>query len=293
MKLEKAKAIFENYNNVLKKTYEEFFSNLDKDVLDTDISDKSEENIEKLLNAFKLEAEVKWESLSADYLDGLTPLEYFEGIDDLDKLFEIFKLGAKACDDGIPDALLKKMKAFGNKAVDGFMELALNNEYYSDQYKKFISLFAIQTLGKWKVDKLVRPIIEIIFSLSDNEDEALFKEYIQEALENIGETSIGPVMAKLESAEIIGDTHEYLVVALSKVGSKNRSDSLYRCLKNTFLKMQNKSIGALSLAVYGDGRAIPALRGYAEKNRDNLDRETLFDIGTAIKRLGGSADDIL
>jgi len=57
--------------------------------------------------------------------------------------------------------------------------------------------------------------------------------------------------------------------------------------------MSNKVLGAACLAAYGDGRAIPALRGYIEKNRNTIDSVTFFEIKGAIEKLGGNADDLI
>jgi len=78
------------------------------------------------------------------------------------------------------------------------------------------------------------------------------------------------------------------------VNVKDRSlyDSIYRTIKSTFLKMENKIFGAICLGNFGDGRAIPVLRGYIEKNRNTIDFETFLEIKSSIYRLGGNIDDI-
>ena len=46
-------------------------------------------------------------------------------------------------------------------------------------------------------------------------------------------------------------------------------DVVYACIKDTFIKMDDKIIGAICIGDLGDGRAIPFLRGYVEKNMDS------------------------
>lgn len=85
-----------------------------------------------------------------------------------------------------------------------------------------------------------------------------------------------------------------------------RSDALYRTLKTLFREVKDaegdarKEFYAYILGEYGDGRAIPALRHYAEAVRDALRqdaqsevlRKRLNNIIHDIARLGGTADDL-
>lgn len=64
------------------------------------------------------------------------------------------------------------------------------------------------------------------------------------------------------------------------------------CLKEYFLKYEKVVLGASNLAEYGDSRAIPALRGYAQRHMALLDKETFYEIKSAVERLGGNMDDL-
>ena len=81
-------------------------------------------------------------------------------------------------------------------------------------------------------------------------------------------------------------------MALAEIGHTHKSEPVYRCLKNAFQSMDNKLIGALCLKSYGDGRAVPSLRGYLEKNRGKVDQETFNEIISVIRSLGGSIDGL-
>jgi hypothetical protein len=284
----KAEAIFKNYNKAIKRAYEKTLSDMSNDE-DKKGFKQTKENLEECVR----DELAKWENTSVDEINGITPLEYFNGINDLDKLIELFKTGAVICDDSMPEALLNRLKNFGDKAVESFMELAFNKEYRSLQGdKSLIALNAIKVLGLWKLDKAVGEMIDMLFTLSEHEDDELFKENVRDSLTSIGLPSVNPIIGKLEAVQNFTDAHEYLMMALADIGAGNKSDKIYRCLKNTFLKMPNKILGAACLAAYGDGRAIPALRGYIEKNRSTIDTETFYEIKAAIERLGGRADDL-
>lgn len=286
--MENIKDLFKSYNNVIGKAHEHFYFSLVKK-----IPDKSREKEQKLLDEYVLEQTDKWENSASNYLGGLTPLEYFGKIKDFDKLIELFMIGAKECDSTIPESLLSNLRMFGNRAEDKLLEIALDEEYINADIAKAIkSLSALETLGRWKVERFALPIIDFLFYFNENEDTLLFKESIMDALISIGEASIEPAIKRLDEAETIEDPHEYLMIVISDVGANNKSDKIYKCLKETFFKMKNKGMAATCLANYGDGRIIPALRGYVEKNRENIDSDELSDIACAIKKLGGNTSDI-
>ncbi|HOJ11298.1 MAG TPA: hypothetical protein PK733_11995 [Clostridiales bacterium] len=123
----------------------------------------------------------------------------------------------------------------------------------------------------------------------------LFGEVIRDALVSIGENAIRPLIDILTNTNEYGEPHEYLAMALADIGKDNRSDEIYRCLKKMFLKYDKdkKNITSDCLAVYGDGRAIPALRGYIEKNLDRIDEDIFYAVKIAIDKLGGNMDDIV
>jgi len=283
----KAKAIFKNYNKAVSRAYKKILSDMDNDESENGFI----QNIEDLKKCVRDEL-AKWENTSLDEIDGTTPLEYFNRINDFETLIELFKVGAVICDDSMPEALLDRLKSFGDEAVDSLMELAFGSEGRKlEGDESLIALNAIKVLGSWKLDKAVGKMIDMLFTLSEHDD--LFKENIREALVNIGLPSVDPIIGQLETAQDFTDAHEYLLMALAEIGAGNKSDKIYRCLKSAFLKMSNKILGAACLATYGDGRAIPALRGYIEKNKSTIDRVTFFEIKAAIEKLGGMADDMI
>ena len=76
------------------------------------------------------------------------------------------------------------------------------------------------------------------------------------------------------------------------VGRSDKSDRIFYKLKDAFKKIKNKRIGAECLANYGDGRAIPLLRGYTERYIDNISPDEYYEIKLAVERLGGSMEGI-
>lgn len=283
--MKKAEIVYESFNMALQGSYDSFFLN-----------NKSEEFLKDLkYNPDELQQYVqkdlkKWENTPLRDLNGLTPAEYFNGVDDFEKAVEIFKTGAVMCDDGLPDIFLDKFKVFGDKAVDALLELASDKALIeSGEEDYLIPLAAVKVLGSWKIGRAAGPLIDVLLHTGNNE---LIMESVKDALTAIGPASIEPVLNMLERAEVMGEVHEYLLMALSQAGKSNKTDSIYKCLKNAFLKMENKVLGAICLGDYGDGRAIPALRGYLEKNRGKIDRAAFYEIKSVIQHLGGDAEDL-
>jgi hypothetical protein len=175
--------------------------------------------------------------------------------------------------------------------MDMLFELVNDKNLITDKDENYtIPLMAIKVLGLWKEERAVPVFINMLMEL--DEDNELFLETIKQALVDIGEKALMPIFNSIKDAPQIGIRQEYLIMALSEAGKDNKSDFLYKCLKDSFRRMENKVIGALCLAGYGDGRAIPALRGYIIKNHATMDRNTFGDFLWAIKELGGEIQDL-
>lgn len=282
--MEKVEIIFESYNMTLEKNYDKLLNSIKSEEFytRTDIYDKV---MKKVKDKMK-----EWENTPVNKLNNVTPAEFFKEISDLNKIVNIFKLGAKICDDDMPEVFIDKLKSFGDDIVDELLKLVTDKTLLDNDDDYLIVTTAIKTLGEWKVERAVEPLIMLMHEL-DNDDD-LFKEKIKDALVDIGMPCLEPILKEIEATENIQDSQEYLLIALSEVGAHYKSDTIYKCLKNSFLKMNSKAIGAICLGRYGDGRAIPALRGYVVKNINIIDKVTFYEIKDAIELLGGEMEDI-
>jgi hypothetical protein len=277
--------VFESYNNAYSKSFNNYFDNCESEDF---LRNKEDEN--KILEEFfKIEIG-KWENTPLSQLNGLTPACFFENIDDFDYLIELFKVGARIVDTKLPDLFLKKLKAYGDRSNASLIELATNKVLISNEYDISIPQMAMRILGKWKIEKAIEPLLELLYSLHDKDE--LIAEEISDALSDIGMLSIKTASQRLEAAQKIGFVEEHLLSLLTYTEDSLKSDDILKCLKSTFRKMDNKILGSMYLADYGDGRAIPALRGYVEKNIETIDRDTFYAIKSAIEMLGGNIDDI-
>lgn len=284
--MDKNRIVFESYNMAVAAGYNGYLGKKSSTDMLNGLKDDDVE-----LKAFLRDAVENWESTPLDGLDGLTPAEYFRSIEDLGSLIEVFKAGAALCDERLPDLLVEELKKFGIGAVNALVDIACGHSISHEEGDSLlVPLMAIKLLGEWKADRALCPLIRLMGEIPPQNE--LLLEGIRDAFINIGAPAVDVIVRHMEEAKKIGDAEEYLLTALATAGSGNKTEQAYRCLKNSFLKMENKAIGAICLGIYGDGRAIPALRGFIEKNAGCIDRETFYEIKYAIRRLGGNADDL-
>jgi len=284
--LERSELLFESYNMAVEESYNKIF-----------MSNKSHEllNIEDESIRQQLQKDLeKWAQTPNSSIGGISPREYFDSVTELEQLIELFKMAAVLCDNDIPDPLLDKLHTYNDDAVNSLLNLASDDKYLYDDDEQIISLMAIRTIGKWKALSALEALIKLMFEVS--EDNEIIIEEILNSLIEIGQSAVSRIMEILNESSNIGNLEEYLLDTLVKIGVKVKERSLYdliyRTIKNTFIKMENKLFGAICLGNFGDGRAIPVLRGYIEKNRNTIDYETFLEIKSSIYRLGGNIDDI-
>lgn len=284
--MEKAQILFDSYNMAVEESYNKIF-----------MSNKSYEllNIEDEKIRQHLEEDLKnWANTPIADIGGISPIDYCQKVTDLEQLIELFKLAAKVCDSDIPDPLLNRLQTFKGDAIDRLLGLAADNKLLLDDDDQIISLMAIRTIGKWKPVSSLEPLIKLMFEI--NVENEIVIEEILDAMVQMGQNAANRIMEILNESSNIGNLEEYLLDSLVKIGVavKDRSlyDLIYKSIKATFNKMENKLFGAICLGNFGDGRAIQVLRGFVEKNKKAIDYETFLEIKSSIHRLGGSAEDL-
>lgn len=284
--LDTGRLLFENYNKIIEKGYDRLFNNTKpEDILKIKEGDE----------ASFLDEEVReWENSELEILGGVSPKSYFDGIDNLDDLVKLFKKASKICDIDVPELLIQRLNAHGEDFIEQLMKLASSPSLINDDEEMLISLMAIRFLGRLKAKKAVEMLLTLLYDIN-SKNESIIEE-INSAIINIGDGSINGILNKLKDAKKIGDIEEYLLYSLAKIGATVRKNpnykDIYACIKDTFIKMDNKIIGAMCIGDLGDGKAIPFLRGYVEKNIDSIDYNTFCEIKAAIHKLGGNIDDI-
>lgn len=280
--LNKAQILFDSYNIAIERAYEDFFKhNKNEDIL------RLKEGREKEFLKNSIE---NWNNQTLKELNNQSPSQFVGAITDLNEALDLFKIGSKLSDKDLPEIFVNKLVSFGQEIKDLLLSIALDKSFLENDEDIFISIMAIRLLGQWKVEKAVGPFIALIYEL--NEEKEIVVEEIVSALINIGNSSTQSMIDILDGKDKIGYIDEYILSSLEKIGKDNKSDAVFKCLKDVFLKMEDKILGAMCLGDYGDGRAITALRGYLEKNKSKIAKETYNEVKAAIKRLGGSITDL-
>lgn len=279
-----SKTFFDSYSAAYGRAYDYYIREAGSDF------PAEEDKSENRLHSFLQSGYAGWLCTPLESLDGMTPQDYLDSIDCLDTLAEMFSYGVIVCDDGLPEIFIDKLRSYGEKAVDLLINAAVSYGSGTCGDELLAPLMAVRLLGKWKVNGAVEPLLKLLNT--GDERDGLLHETIKDALVCIGEPALEGIFKVLDSGSCPCETMEYLLMALVDIGKKNRNDLIYMHMKKAFLEMPRKIIAASCLGDYGDGRAVPALRGYLEKKRQQMDKETFYEIVSSIKRLGGRTDDL-
>jgi hypothetical protein len=275
---------FESYSMAIEAAYDAYMKIVGGEFPKEDTDTQNE------IGAYLDSEYKKWLNTAVDKLAGKTPVEYMDLVDGLDNIMMMFNYGAVICDDDLPEIYLQKLQSYGEDAVDALIRLAAHSDIRENDNSLLSPVMAVKVLGKWKARKSVIPLIKLLDTEGEMFD--LMFETVKEALVNIGAPALDSIADALESGKYTQAAGEYLLMAFTEIGKNNRSDKIYTQIKKAFLEMPEKLIAASCLGDYGDGRAIPVLRGYIDKNGPSLNRETFYEILSAIKKLGGNSQDL-
>lgn len=275
-------SIFKDYNKLTENTFNELMTAMSEDSLNY----LDEELVSEKLN----EKQITWQKEVKDYLSGQTPEQYFSTEKDPEKLIEYFEQAAIFCDKDIPNALADVLASGGDKILERLLNIVFDEEYRRDSENVVIAAAALYVLGRTGRDDILKSLLQLLMDCTNQDD--LLMESITSAIKQYGNKALDTVMKFIEKQEEIDFRTEYLIMILPDLSSGNKSDIVYKLLKASFTKMENKILAASALAEYGDGRAVPVLRGYIEKNLHTIDRETFYEIKKAVEALGGSLGDL-
>lgn len=282
--MDKANIFFTSYNDVVKSAYEKAVRESKKAVNKSLHFDG--DPFEKYIN----EAVKRWESEPMKELGDISPERFMQSVETLDELLAMFDIAPVICDYEVPEIFTEGLRSFGSDAIDALSTIAdrLGIVDKDEDEEILPVLLVIKLLGKWQTAAAVPALIGFLDKQGANYD--LFAEEVKSALIAIGEPAIEPVIKAIETRDINGPAVEYLLMTLSEAGADNKSEEIFKCLKNAFRSKDNKAFTAICLMEYGDGRAVPALRGYLERNGDKLSRDDYYEFVSAITELGGNTE---
>lgn len=233
-----------------------------------------------------------------------------DAISSLSEAIDIAVGAAAICDDGLPDRIKIMLGRFLPEAGDTLVRLILEHTWPAGRELSagddgraddagssdgdIASSVLLRQLGEWQIVAGLDDLLDQ-FALADNPDE-MFADAFRAYLIALGEAAVAPVLHALakedQKRRRLRGPGEYLLIALTDIGKDNPCEDIYRCLKNSFLSMENQIIGTICLGDYGDGRAVAFLRGWVLKHPEVTDKGILSEIYSSIKRLGGQYEDL-
>ena len=244
-----------------------------------------------------------------------------DAVTDMTDALAIAVCAAGICDDGLPDRIKVMLGRFMPLGTGSLVQLILDHDWSGtsaggpDQsdcrvdHPDARDVYETQTvasdedvavavllrlLGEWKIADGLNAILDR-FTVAEDVDE-MFADACRAYLVAQGEASVAPIIAMIGQEDQKGrrlcGPGEYLLIALTDIGKDIPCEAIYRCLKNSFLTMENQIIGTICLGDYGDGRAVAFLRGWVLKHPEMNDVGMLSEIYSSIKLLGGNFDDL-
>lgn len=253
--------------------------------------EKQEYELYKQLNQYEHEKEEviqKWANTPIETLNGASPKDIISNMEEFSDVFDLFLYMVDHADEGIPHIIIEKLKEFKGKAISSLANLA--HEHLNSGNCDDVFIASVLTLGEFKLVDSVVQLIDLAYQLNEK-NLKLELDHIEDALLNAGICTIEPILEILENEEM-GKVENMLLYVLASVGSEFKNDRIYKKLRSAFRTMDEKMQAVICLNAYGDGRAVPMLRGYLERN-NNIDRNLFYEIIGTIKSLGGRTDEFL
>lgn len=276
----------DSYSKAIHRHFDNIFDSLDED--EKNSAENYENELISQMNQFYNEKNrviLEWANTFVEELNN-TPAALIDSMEELKDVFDLFIYMAEHADDEVPFIVIEKLKNFEAEAVSALSKLANSRLENHDTDMVFIE--AVSALGKLKLTDAVRTLIDLAYKVND---ESSGLDYIEEALKNAGDCTIEPILEVLEGKEM-GNVEKMLLYVLAFAGAGCKDDRIYKILRQAFRTMEDKMTAVICFNAYGDGRAIPMLRGYLERN-DKIEKNLYFEIVGTIRNLGGKTDDFL
>lgn len=249
------------------------------------------ENCEIKIDEEKLLAQIEesWLGTELSQLDNITPAEYIKSLSSLKELTEFFIDIASVSDVGVPNILMDRLREYGKAAADvlfGFIEAWQTTR----EAKSVLAVSqAVYAIGYLRVDEYREKLIGLLLDCFRDD---LISEAICAAIVEYDNTILNELIKTFHATgqDLV---REHLLMCIAEISKDNPSDEMFYFLKNAFRVVSNLKLAVEVLGDYGDGRAIPLLRGYILKNVKEMDKSTFNHMRAVIKKLGGEIDDLV
>jgi len=235
-----------------------------------------------------LEIENSWLNQNLFEIGNITPKDYINSLVSLEALVELFIDIASVSDVGVPDILINRLKEQGQPAADLLFDFVKNSLGSKDQSESFAILQAVYAIGFLRGDKDKEKLIQLLIDCSKDE---MLSEAICVAIALYEDAVLEDLIKTFNSTdqELV---HEHILTCIAEISKGHKSDEIFYFLKNAFRVATNLNLIVEILGDYGDGRAIPLLRGFILKNIKDIDQATFNLMRAVIKKLGGEINDL-
>lgn len=212
----------------------------------------------------------------APWLDGRTPRNYFEEMQDPGQLVNLI---GSYIDEGVPlpDLLLERIAGLGDIAERALIQTMQDTS--AQEEARMVCIRLLQELGS------LSPMETYIAWQVQREDHDDLADFALESLEEMGEAAVPLMLEALETANDCG--REALLSVLSRYPGH---PAVYEGLIRLFDALpERQAILAAYLGRLGDERAVPLLQARAmEEGLGYLD---YIELRAAIEALGGEAPE--
>jgi hypothetical protein len=243
-------------------------------------------NRDKYPKPEQMEAQVeqvyeRWLSAPAAWLNGATPMTYFNRFDDAALLVK-WMLKYITAGVWVPDPMLDRMVALGEKSEELLLrikrrEMPLPAGERGDE-AVVLAIKLLNEIGS------VQPMEEYIDAIEKNPDNE-YAESMAEALVAMGEAVVEPILKRLERS-LEPQAVEWFMSVLVEFPGNER---IYRRLLAAYRSAESdKAVMAAYLGKYGNANAIPVLKEALMDNTLNYLEWT--ETRNAIEELGGEAN---
>lgn len=234
----------------------------------------------------------EWEETSFAKLGNMTPIQYFDSMNSVDDIVKLISLFEEKNGGIVPSGLYDRISSLDDSFSDGLLSFLQSIKLVESKSFNSIQRAAFRIAHIVASPKFTDVLLSFISQLDNEESDDETFMLVTDVIEDIGEPALEPLINIVESTEKKGRLYEYLILTIGRIATDNKSERIYRLLKDYFRKSENKVHGADALAAYGDGRAIPAIRGYVERNLDNLSEWEYTQFRDAVIQLDGNMDDL-
>ncbi|NLY17481.1 MAG: hypothetical protein GX045_00630 [Clostridiaceae bacterium] len=290
----------ENIKKILAESYKNAISEIFKNeesFIDRNKSDENELSIDIIEHTLqdylenyrneKTKVMDLWAKTPIPELQGMTPSEIINGLNCFDDVYDVFLHMSENTDEELPDILIDKMRQYGAAMSEKLINLARSSAETDKQEHVFAETVSI--IGRMGLSASVESLLQLLY---DYWEDISKSEYLEDALKNLGEAVIEPILAKLEKNEF-GEFEHRLLYVLASVGSKHKDERIYRIIRKAFREADEKLPVAVCIAAYNDGRAVPMLRSFLERNGRDIPDELFIVTLETLNELGGDITDFM